>query len=434
MESTDEREIMLQVGAAGRVGEGVHAHTEFLITSNVFSPEKVSNHRRFSDFVWLHEQLTRECAGFIIPPLPEKAVNALQGPAFLRYRQMGLQLFLNGIKNHNALRSSKCLKSFLLCNAVEFTAAKAAATQEKNKASGPLATRKETLSTWWGKTYQRFTENESIKTLAAKAGKDLSKGEKTVQDAEFDVHLEYVLNLLSQLKNLENRVQSVYRHGYAMATAFFEMSASVSVLAEMEEEEPYMDKANLSAIEPILKERAKQVETEVEGFGDEIAYFVRCVTAALNALKVREDRRFTFQAAQSHLEKLMSQDTSTSKDGLPEARQRVHETKLAFDEVHTRVMTEMDRFKREKASKLRNIFARFLELQMKYNTQMVKRLATAIPLNPLDDDEIQNDRAVKGNLKNKIVPPAAPVDEIRRCSFDSPSLMEPEVSYDDIAL
>jgi sorting nexin-1/2 len=35
-------------------------------------PEKIVI-RRFSDFVWLHEQLAERNKGIVIPPLPEKS-------------------------------------------------------------------------------------------------------------------------------------------------------------------------------------------------------------------------------------------------------------------------------------------------------------------------------------------------------------------------
>ena len=152
----DDHKIIIHVGPAGKVGEGVHSHHEFLITSNLFTASKVSNHRRYSDFVWLHGQLSRECAGFIIPPLPEKALNALQGPEFLKYRRLGLQLFLNSVKLHPALRGARCLKDFLLSNAVEFTAAKSTAQTMASNSSGSAAgAKKDAISSWWGKTYQR---------------------------------------------------------------------------------------------------------------------------------------------------------------------------------------------------------------------------------------------------------------------------------------
>ncbi|RLN73257.1 hypothetical protein BBJ28_00022353, partial [Nothophytophthora sp. Chile5] len=71
-------------------------------------------------------QLSKQCAGYVIPPLPAKVVGLLQGPEFLEHRRAGLERFLRKVVGHDELKNSNFFNSFLECSAVELTALKAA--------------------------------------------------------------------------------------------------------------------------------------------------------------------------------------------------------------------------------------------------------------------------------------------------------------------
>ncbi|GLE08164.1 hypothetical protein PINS_up019170 [Pythium insidiosum] len=117
--------MSISVGPAGKVGEGVNAYFVYKVTSDMFSLEPMQVDRRYSDFLWLHTQLSRQCAGFIIPPLPAKVVPLLQGPEFLERRRSGLERFLRKVVEHDELKNTNYFKSFLECSPVELTAIKA---------------------------------------------------------------------------------------------------------------------------------------------------------------------------------------------------------------------------------------------------------------------------------------------------------------------
>jgi hypothetical protein len=60
-------------------------------------------------------------------------VGLLQGPEFLENRRMGLERFLRKVIDHEELRTSNFLKSFLECSPVELTAIKAEVTKADTK-------------------------------------------------------------------------------------------------------------------------------------------------------------------------------------------------------------------------------------------------------------------------------------------------------------
>lgn len=96
-------------------------------TRENFSSHELNVLRRYSDFIWLREQMSLRFCGHIIPPLPPKH-NLKSGktadPKFIETRRRGLERFIRRIAEHPVLSHSKCLRVFLESQAHEFTTAK----------------------------------------------------------------------------------------------------------------------------------------------------------------------------------------------------------------------------------------------------------------------------------------------------------------------
>mmetsp|Transcript_15071 Transcript_15071/g.24032 ORF Transcript_15071/g.24032 Transcript_15071/m.24032 type:complete len:242 (+) Transcript_15071:98-823(+) len=75
--------------------------------------EQVRVFRRYSDFVWLKHTLESKYPGYIIPPLPEKAVLGRFQAEFVSSRMRGLQRFLIRVLGHSILRPDPLLRLFL---------------------------------------------------------------------------------------------------------------------------------------------------------------------------------------------------------------------------------------------------------------------------------------------------------------------------------
>jgi hypothetical protein len=54
-----------------QIGEGLQAYISYSVNTTV-AGETYNVNRRFSDFVWLRDQLLQEHAGCVVPPVPEK--------------------------------------------------------------------------------------------------------------------------------------------------------------------------------------------------------------------------------------------------------------------------------------------------------------------------------------------------------------------------
>lgn len=59
--------------------------------------------RRFSDFVWLSEQLAVSCPGAIIPACPDKQSVGRFSPDFIEARRRAMESFLTRVAAHPQL-------------------------------------------------------------------------------------------------------------------------------------------------------------------------------------------------------------------------------------------------------------------------------------------------------------------------------------------
>ncbi|DAZ93014.1 TPA: hypothetical protein N0F65_011307 [Lagenidium giganteum] len=359
----------ISVGAAGKVGDGVNAYYVFKVTSDMFSIEPLEVDRRYSDFLWLHTQLSKQCAGYIIPPLPAKVVSVLQGPEFLERRRQGLERFLRKIVEHDELKNTNCFKSFLECSAVELTALKTES-QRADGATASLASVTQRTNSWWSKAYQRMSENDKVKMIAAKAGRDMNSN--TIEDQEFDELLKYVSDLHSHVKSFNAKVQNAHKQNRLAAGAYCEMIECMNTVADIEESSSGTPTCNFAAVLAILDTRARQIDGELENFSMSVDDFARWVGAVVNAIYVREDRRFVYQV------KLAAKGKGAN-GGDPQDRE-LQEAKEDFDTVHARVMSEVARFRAEKATELRRMFAEYARLQLRCNAEMSAVLTNSLPV------------------------------------------------------
>ena len=107
-------------------GSGRSKVTDFLITTKFPTGESLVR-RTFEDFEWIQRRLVDECAGFIVPVLPnKKAANQKVkfSEDYVDERQQVLHRFLQRIINHRALLDAPALLPFFTANPNDWKAAK----------------------------------------------------------------------------------------------------------------------------------------------------------------------------------------------------------------------------------------------------------------------------------------------------------------------
>lgn len=84
-------------------------------TENLASPTRITVHRRFSHFVFLHTALTRRLPGIALPLLPEKQYAGRFSQEFVEARRGDLERYLSRVIRHPVARYAEVLTFFLGC-------------------------------------------------------------------------------------------------------------------------------------------------------------------------------------------------------------------------------------------------------------------------------------------------------------------------------
>jgi hypothetical protein len=404
---------MIHVGEAGKVGDGVNAYHVYPIRSAGAGPILHEVDRRYSDFAWLQSQLLKTCPGCIVPPLPAKVVGLLHSREFLEARRVGLQKFLTNVAGHDVLAVAPCFLAFLSVSTVDLTQLKA-----KAKDAAP----KQALSSWFGKAVQKWSEHDKVQTLASRAyGKDLSKP-KTDQDREFDQIAAYVSHLEASAKALQQKVVAAYRANKVAAAAYGDVIDATSSLAELEASLPEMKAVAFTSFVQILDARARHLDVAWNGLADGIDDFARWIGSVQAALATREDRRFAYQAQLAAVNRLATAPESPTRRSSfgsfmasspnPTAMANaLADAQAAYEAVHARVMSEVLKFREEKASALKQLYLAFASLQSDHAREFAATLDRVLP------------------RMKEAAGICVPQDEIRRATM--PSLKLPFASEDD---
>ena len=87
-------------------GDGISSYIVYKVKSSIeHSPGKLTEatvSRRYSDFLWLHEHLffSTQLSGFLVPPIPDKAVVGRFAEDFVEERRRSLEMFIKRVVAH----------------------------------------------------------------------------------------------------------------------------------------------------------------------------------------------------------------------------------------------------------------------------------------------------------------------------------------------
>ncbi|CAI5731627.1 unnamed protein product [Peronospora destructor] len=387
--SSSNGTAVITVGAAGKVGDGVNSYYVYKVTS----ADDVVVERRYSDFLWLHYQLSKQCTGYVIPPLPAKVVGMLQGAGFLEHRRAGLERFLRKVVSHDELRNSNYFHSFLECSIVDLTTLKAE-TQRANSLNATslssVVQRTQVLNNWWSKTYQRMIENDVLSIFGSRNNGEDGENCGIVEDPEFTNVTKYVAKLHAQMQLLKRKVRAARQQNKLAAGTHCDLIECLNWVADAEEENFEMPTSYYVALQAMLDTRARQMDAELEAFSTSIDDVARWVKAVQNALDVRDDRRYLYQAQLAAHRKAVNGDGPDSPSATRLSNELVA-AKDEFERVHARVMREVARFRGQKAVELQKLFLEFAQLQLRNSkememivTQSTTELETPLPAKLLD--------------------------------------------------
>eukprot|EP00753_Platysulcus_tardus_P002756 PLAT11868.1.p1 GENE.PLAT11868.1~~PLAT11868.1.p1 ORF type:complete len:451 (+),score=225.38 PLAT11868.1:33-1385(+) len=376
--SADDGHWFMEITVSDPVkqGEGLQAYISYKVNTNTnqkdFKFEQISVIRRYSEFVWLHGQLTSRYPGYIVPPLPEKLIVGRFSPEFVDTRRRLLEKFLNRVAAHTVLRQCDMFREFLESSEAGFASVKeAAAARDRSMSSG--------IMRWF---------KDTIDTISGSAPPP-----DTPEEAAFSDIRSYIDGLEPEMSRVHRHTQALIKRGREMGTGLFEFGLAFSLLGQSESAELGNALAEMGkTADELSKLTTEHAEKEYLFFEEPVKDYISVLGAVKLALDARDRARADYHRETASLaskrdahNKLVATPSarpdriSAAEEAVVQAQRRVDEAKDKLDNVSDCLLAEVDRFKREKLADFKNMVIDYVQLQIDFNQKVEEHWEALMP-------------------------------------------------------
>jgi sorting nexin-1/2 len=381
-------------------GDGMSAYVVYKVNTKLLTADgKLSTTtvvRRYSDFVWLHTQLTNKNTGWLIPPLPEKALVGRFQPMFVDSRRRSLELFLNRLARHRDLAALPEVHQFLY-GGPEFqdlrdgkidseAAAAASAAAAAGGGGGGAAAAAPAAGGGAEDSVRRAAKGflDYLGDVASTVTTTLTgqrEVEKTKDDVTCDGIMAYADLLENSVGTVHKNISALTKRVKEISVAWFDFGFACTLLAqhETENEEKALGAAFAklgSCADRVSVLLSQQVDSQVIHFEEPFHDFLRVVGAVKAMIQARNAVLHQYHNSLASLESKRA--TLIKYQGKPgkeakamQAEKEVEEAQRLVDAelrqlqlVTQRVFAETARFRREKTADFRNTMADFVRMQI----------------------------------------------------------------------
>ncbi|KAJ0404092.1 hypothetical protein P43SY_000876 [Pythium insidiosum] len=212
--------IQITVNEPMKQGEGMNAYISYKISTATnrpqFTKSAFSVIRRYSDFVWLHANLSAMYPGVVVPPLPEKLLVGRFSPEFIESRRRALQLFLQRCSMHPELQHSEHLTTFLEASDELLTTFKS---DPKNDIAKHAR----------GSIFQWLDETVTTISSTLGAANTGSNLEKSAADVEVEEMMAYIDGLEPIMTGLHKHAHGLTKRAREIADGLFEFGVAQQI-------------------------------------------------------------------------------------------------------------------------------------------------------------------------------------------------------------
>lgn len=353
-----------------------------------FNQEPFHQTRRYSDFLWLHEQLLKSHPGVIIPPIPEKKFIGSFDAEFVEARMRALERFLQRIAAHPILRQNQDFKAFLEEPLEPFNRIKEASKNSSSTLGSGSAS-----GIWQWATGS--SGNRSTNSDIYSARNELL--EDTRQPNQYDIAVDearkYIDGFEVQIQNVHKHAVGLVKRNKDMSKNLLEFGIAFTSLSQSESDN--LRHALNSFGESGDKHAgfaSKEADDTMKKFEEPINDYVRLCKAVRQALDVQVSCRNHYdqmlsdlRAKKAHYNKLQSSENSSSKSieqalaSLNETNDKARQSQKEYESISRIVINEIERFKREKLEEFKKLVLGFVESQIEYNHKVEAAWRAVLP-------------------------------------------------------
>lgn len=360
-----------------RKGEGMTQYISYKLTtvrvvSDSGNEEETVTERRFSDFVWLFDKLAKQYKGYLIPPLPDKAIMGRFSGDFIDERMRGLQIFLEMLAAHSVLSQSTDVESFLFGSDDAFLTLKSLkieATETTSKSSG--------ISSWFKESITQISNNYG-------SGKERPK---TQDDVACDAVVEYCTELEKNLTVAHANAEALVKKTREESKVWFELGLAFTLLGSYEKKQEELAVGGAASALGSTADRlsvmvTKKAERDNVDFRSGLKANLRLVGAVQAMMKTRAAQLLTYQTAQDTLE---ARQTDLSKvKGVPgkESKQEALQRQVAdaqtdadregetLTQITETSLAEALKFRNEKSTAIKKLLVEFVQHQIEHSKKV----------------------------------------------------------------
>jgi len=341
----------------------MNAHVEYkLHVKTSFTQFKLSEFdtlRRYKDFVWLREKLAEKYKGYLIPPLPEKALLNRFNTEFLENRRRELERFLQRIVDHPVLIQSTELQTFLE-SSESLSTPKVPAVQPRKESTSS------SLFSFLGSSIESISNLNTI---------------QNEPDQWFDAKRNYINALDSHLNSIVKSINQISKKQKELSLAMTDFSLASSLLASSEADQDQWISNSFNRLSEITTQITvldeKLVDDQTTSFEDNIRDYIRILGAVKEMLNVRTEKLTLYQNVTKQLEtkkekfeKVKATSSKMEKE-IEEAEKRMEETKEDFIKISNICKSELQRFESTKLQDIKNLLIKLTQIHINHDLLII---------------------------------------------------------------
>lgn len=356
--------FQITVSDPTKVGDPVRGHVVYTVKTRTTSPHyrrgDFSVLRRYSDFLWLFEQLCANNPGVIVPPIPDKHPFGRFQDQFIETRRAALQRALGKMTSHPILQLDPDLRLFLESESFAMDIKnRRSQTPESTSSSG-------LLGSWTGPKYVEqddwFDQRKAYLDHLETQLKGISKS--------LDIASKARLDMADSLSAFSDSTFALSESdlGAAMCTAFKKLSDLVRREKEMNENQA---KDDVSKLLNLSDEYIRFIQSVRLAFASRVKayhYWQSCEKEVNKVRSAREKQRLAGRAGGSGHEvgEVSSQLYYSRCSALTsQAERRARDAAAEFEAQSKLVKAEFARFERERVDEFRTTLSNHLDDQIR---------------------------------------------------------------------
>ncbi|XP_013776606.1 sorting nexin-2-like isoform X2 [Limulus polyphemus] len=365
-----------------RVGDGMGAYMRYKVVTKTnlpyFKHKNLVVHRRFSDFLGLHDKLMGKHLrlGRMVPPAPEKSVigmtkikmnkeESLSSSDFIEKRRAALERYLNRTSGHPVLRMDPDFREFL-----------------ELESELPRATNTSALS------------GAGVMRLFSRVGESVSKMTFKMDESDpwFEEKQHHMENLEQQLRKLHNSVEALVHHRKELCNNTNSFAKSAAMLGNCEEHTALSRAlSQLAEVEEKVEQvHMKQVNSDFFMLSEMLKDYIALIGTVKDVFHQRVKVYQTWQHAQQMLTKKREQKAKLELAGKSDKIAQAHEEVIEweakvergqeeFENISKMIRKEVEHFENCRIRDFKDTIVKYMESLLNNQQELIKYWEAFLP-------------------------------------------------------